>query len=274
MQKNLANLMPGEEIFGFRLEKKQQVSANDTCLYTLRHIKTGAELLYSCRESENKTFYIAFQTLPENDTGVFHILEHSVLCGSKKYPVKEPFVVLLQSSMQTFLNAMTYCDKTVYPVCSRNEQDFRNLMSVYLDAVFAPAIYEKPEIFMQEGWHYELENPQQVPSYNGVVFSEMKGAFSEVEDLMAEETMAALFTDNCYRFCSGGNPAHIPELTYEEFIRTHQRFYHPTNAKLFLDGTMEIEPILQYIDSQYLSQYDYRELDFSKIGRASCRERV
>lgn len=263
MQKNLATLTPGEEIFGFRLEKKQQVSANDTCLYTLRHKKTGAELLYSCRESENKTFYIAFKTLPENDTGVFHILEHSVLCGSKKYPVKEPFVVLLQSSMQTFLNAMTYCDKTVYPVCSRNEQDFRNLMSVYLDAVFDPAIYEKPEIFMQEGWHYELENPQQVPSYNGVVFSEMKGAFSEVEDLMAEETMAALFSDNCYRFCSGGNPAHIPELTYEEFIRTHRRFYHPTNAKLFLDGTMEIEPILQYIDSQYLSRYDYREVDFA-----------
>lgn len=259
----LENMQIGAVAFGFQLMKKQTVDATAATLYTLRHQKTGAELLYSSRASENKTFFVAFQTLPEDDTGVFHILEHSVLCGSKKYPVKEPFVVLLQSSMQTFLNAMTYGDKTVYPVCSRNEQDFRNLVSVYLDAVFCPAIYDKPEIFMQEGWHYELDTPETVPSYNGVVFSEMKGAFSEVEDLMAEETMSLLFPDNCYHFCSGGHPKHIPELSYQEFIQTHQRFYHPSNAKFFLDGTMDIGGILQYIDEEYLSQYDYRAPDFA-----------
>ncbi len=257
----------GDVISGFVLESKEVVDATASTVYRLCHEKTGAELIYNCRESENKTFYIAFKTLPENDTGVFHILEHSVLCGSKKYPVKEPFVVLLQSSMQTFLNAMTYGDKTVYPVCSRNEQDFRNLVSVYLDAVFCPAIYEKPEIFMQEGWHYELESPEELPEYNGVVFSEMKGAFSEVEDQMAEEIMGLLFPDNCYHFCSGGHPAHIPELTYEEFIGTHQRFYHPSNAKIFLDGTMEVAPILQYIDQEYLSKYEKRGMDFEIVAQ-------
>lgn len=247
---------------GFGIVKRQEIACIGATLFTLRHTKTGAEVLYSSRDCENKTFAIAFETLPENSTGVFHILEHSVLNGSEKYPVKEPFVNLLQSSLQTFLNAMTFPDKTVYPVSSRNQQDFENLMRVYLDGVFRPAIYQKPEIFRQEGWHYQMEDADKVPSFNGVVFSEMKGAFSGVDNLMEQYTQQLLFPDNCYGFCSGGDPAHIPELTYEEFIRTHQRFYHPSNAKIFLDGDMELEPILEYLDKAYLSLYDYREKDF------------
>lgn len=252
----------GQVGFGFELVRKEQVEAIGATVYTMRHVKTGAQLLYSSRPCDNKTFAIAFQTLPENHTGVFHILEHSVLCGSKKYPVKEPFVMLLQSSMQTFLNAITFNDKTVYPVSSRNEQDFRNLMSVYLDAVLNPNIYDKPEIFKQEGWHFESESADAVPTYNGVVFSEMKGAFSSVDRMMREETHGLLFPDTVYHFCSGGNPKYIPDLTYEEFINAHKRFYHPSNARIFLDGDMDVEAALEFIDSQYLSGYERREKDF------------
>ena len=171
----LTDAQPGDICCGFELEKKQYVASKAATLYTMRHKKCGAELLYFDRDDENKTFCIGFKTLPEDDTGVFHILEHSVLNGSKRFPVKEPFVSLLQGSMQTFLNAMTYSDKTIFPVSSRSEQDLFNLMRVYLDGVFCPNIYEKPEIFMQEGWHYEFDGEQAQPYYNGVVFSEMKG---------------------------------------------------------------------------------------------------
>lgn len=252
----------GDRLFGFVLEKREFAAGKNADLYTLRHEKTGAELLYFDRTDENKTFAIGFKTLPEDDTGVFHILEHSVLNGSKKFPVKEPFVSLLQSSMQTFLNAMTFSDKTLYPVSSRNEADFFNLMAVYLDAVFCPAIYERPEIFMQEGWHYEFESENESPYYNGVVFSEMKGAFAEVDSLMNDEMNRLLYPDTCYGFVSGGDPAHIPELSYGQFVATHRRFYHPTNAKIFLDGRMDIDCVLAYIDSEYLSHYDRREPDF------------
>ena len=252
----------GQTCAGFRLVKKEYVPSKHADLYTLRHEKTQAELLYFDRADENKTFAIAFKTLPEDDTGVFHILEHSVLNGSKRFPVREPFVNLLQSSMQTFLNAMTYPDKTVYPVCSRNGRDFHNLMEVYLDAVFCPAIYEKPQIFMQEGWHYEFDSAEAQPYYNGVVYSEMKGAFSSVDELMETESMRLLFPNNCYGFVSGGHPESIPKLTYEQFIAGHKRFYHPSNSRIFLDGKMDIDEILHYIDAEYLSKYDYRAPDF------------
>lgn len=253
---------PSETVFGFELIKKEYVESKKAQLYTFKHIKTGAELLYFDRADENKTFAISFKTLPEDDTGVFHILEHSVLNGSDKYPVKEPFVSMLQSSMQTFLNAMTYSDKTVYPVSSRNEQDFFNLMSVYLDAVFCPMIYQRPEIFMQEGWHYEFDEETGEPYYNGVVFSEMKGVYAEVDRVIEDGMYRLLFPDNSYGYSSGGHPDSIPELTYEKFIETHKRFYHPSNSKIFLDGHMNIDRVLEYINDEYLSKYDSATADF------------
>ncbi len=261
---NLKSAQINDLCYGFKLIKKEYVEIKNADLYTLRHEKTGAELLYFDRGDENKTFSVCFKTLPEDSTGVFHILEHSVLNGSDKYPVKEPFVSLLQSSMQTFLNAMTYSDKTVFPVSSRNEKDFFNLMSVYLDAVFCPAIYNKPEIFMQEGWHFE---PDEEGSfyYNGVVYSEMKGSFADVDRLIDDETDKLLFPDNSYGFTSGGHPNNITDLTYEKFLETHKRFYHPTNAKFFLDGQMDIDKVLKYIDEEYLSKYDYKEPDFDFV---------
>lgn len=234
----------------------------DARLHFYRHNKTGAELIWLERASENKTFSIAFQTIPEDDTGVFHILEHSVLCGSEKYPVKEPFVELLKGSLHTFLNAMTFPDKTVYPVSSRNDADFLNLMRVYLDAVFRPNIYKNANIFRQEGWHYELD-ANGAPSYVGVVFGEMKGAFSSVDEIIYTKLNSMLFPESSYRFCSGGDPEHIPELNYEQFVEAHRRFYHPSNAKIFLDGTLPIDRLLADIDAEYLSKYERRELGFT-----------
>lgn len=257
----LCDLEPGGVTAGFELEKKQYVEAKKATLYTLRHKKCGARLLYFDRADLNKTFAVSFKTLPENDTGVFHILEHSVLNGSEKFPVKEPFVSLLQSSMQTFLNAYTFGDKTMFPVSSRNEQDLFNLMSVYLDAVFRPSIYSMPEIFMQEGWHYEFDEDGSV-SYNGVVFSEMKGAYADVERIMGDACDRLMYPDTCYGFSSGGRPENITDLSYEQFIATHKRFYHPSNARFFLDGHMDIDSVLEYIDAEYLSHYDYLEPDF------------
>lgn len=261
---NLKSAQINDLCCGFKLIEREYVKIKNADLYTLRHEKTGAELLYFDRADENKTFSVCFKTLPEDSTGVFHILEHSVLNGSDKYPVKEPFVTLLQSSMQTFLNAMTYSDKTVFPVSSRNEKDFFNLMSVYLDAVFSPAIYNKPEIFMQEGWHFKPDEKGKF-YYNGVVYSEMKGCFADVDRLIDDETDKLLFPDNSYGFTSGGHPDNITDLTYEKFIETHKRFYHPTNAKFFLDGQMDIDKVLKHIDEEYLSKYDYKEPDFNFV---------
>lgn len=255
----------GDVIFGFELVKKEFVKSKKATFYTLHHKKTKAQLLYFDRNDENKTFAVSFATLPEDSTGVFHILEHSVLNGSEKYPVKEPFVSLLKSSMQTFLNAMTFGDKTVYPVSSRNEKDFFNLMSVYLDAVFHPAIYERPEVFMQEGWHYEFDSEDGDVYYNGVVFSEMKGALSSVDNVIDDGINSMLFPDNCYGFESGGDPECIPDLTYEKFIETHRRFYHPSNSKIFLDGAMDIDGVLNFIDGEYLSKYGYSKPDFNFV---------
>ena len=263
-QISLKNTADGTLLHGFELIGRRPVPSHGGKLFTLRHRKTGAELLYLERPVENKTFAVCFKTLPEDDTGVFHILEHSVLNGSKKYPVKEPFVSLLQSSMQTFLNALTYSDKTLFPVSSRNEQDLFNLMSVYLDAVFCPLLHERPEIFMQEGWHYELD-ADGTPSCHGVVFSEMKGAFANVNTLLGAETDRLLFPDTCYGFVSGGHPEHIPELTYEQFRQTHRRFYHPSNARFFLDGRMDVGRILALLDGEYLSRFERRAPDFDFV---------
>lgn len=261
----LCDLKTGDSLHGFKLLKKEYVDSHSAYMYTFEHSKTGAGLLYFARGVENKTFSVSFKTLPEDNTGVFHILEHSVLNGSRKYPVKEPFVSMLQSSMQTYLNAMTFSDKTMYPVASRNEKDFFNLMSVYLDAVFCPAIYTRPEIFMQEGWHFEYEGEGEAPYYNGVVYSEMKGVYSDVDGMIEDETNRLLYPDNCYGFSSGGHPDYITDLTYEQFTATHKRFYHPTNAKFFLDGEMDLSRVLEYIDGEYLSHYTRQEPDFDFV---------
>lgn len=244
-----------DTVHGFIVEREVPLPELDAVMYQMKHEKTGLELVWISREEENKVFGIGFETLPWNDTGVFHILEHSVLCGSKNYPVKEPFVELLKNSMNTFLNAMTFPDKTFYPVASRNDKDFVNLMRVYLDAVFYPAVYTKPEIFYQEGWHYELDSEGK-PSYKGVVFNEMKGAFADADELMDMTINRALFPDTPYRYVSGGDPTKIPDLTYEEFIESHKRFYSPSNAYVYLDGAMDIDAILGIINDEYLSSFE------------------
>ncbi len=252
----------GQIINGFKVLKETELKDIDSILYELEHIKTGAGLCFVKNDDNNKTFSITFKTLPSNNTGVFHILEHCVLNGSKKYPVKEPFVELLKSSMQTFLNAMTAPDYTTYPVSSRNDKDFMNLMAVYLDAVFNPLIYENPNIFYQEGWHYEIDEEGNL-IYNGVVFNEMKGAYSSIDDTLINNINSTLFPNNCYQYDSGGNPENITDLTYEEFINTHKKFYHPSNARIILDGAINnIEEILAFIDEEYLSKYEKEKKDF------------
>lgn len=223
-------------------------------LHELEHTATGAKLCWLQRPDENKSFAIAFTTLPEDSTGVFHILEHSVLCGSEKYPLKEPFVDLLKNSMNTFLNAMTFPDKTCYPVASKNDKDFLNLMRVYLDAVFFPLIHTKPEIFCQEGWHYEFDGAGD-PSYKGVVFNEMKGAMASPDEIVSMTMMAQLFPDTCYRFNYGGEPSVILDLTYEQFTALHRKCYSPSNSYIFLDGDLDIDTVLEILDSDYLSRF-------------------
>lgn len=242
-----------DHIHGFTLTSVEQLPDSHSALYRFSHDSTHAELIYNSRDDENKTFAIAFRTPPENDTGVFHILEHSVLNGSGRYPVKEPFVELLKGSMNTFLNALTFDDKTMFPVSSRNDKDFMNLMSVYMDAVFDPEIYRNPRIFMQEGWHYELRDETKEPVYKGVVLNEMKGAYASVDETIVSHIAKALYPDVCYQYSSGGDPAHITDLSYEQFIETHRRFYHPSNARIYLDGKMDLDAVLQFLDETYLS---------------------
>ncbi len=230
---------------GFRLTSVEDVYEIDTRAYVARHEKTSARLLFLKNTDENKAFSITFKTPPKDNTGVFHILEHSVLCGSDKYPVKEPFVNLLKTSMQTFLNAMTFPDKTMYPVASTNDQDLLNLASVYLDAVFHPAIYQKETIFQQEGWHFET-SPQF--SLNGVVYNEMKGALSEPEEMLGNVINAHLFPDTCYGFESGGLPNSIPNLSYEQFLDEHRAHYRPDNSYIILYGNIDVAPLLALID--------------------------
>lgn len=240
---------------GFKVEKVVESEELKATAYYLTHIKTKAQLLYLDRDDDNKTFSIGFKTIPTDSTGVFHILEHSVLNGSERYPLKEPFVDLLKSSLNTFLNAMTFPDKTVYPVSSRNDKDFKNLTRVYLDAVFNPLCLKNENIFRQEGWHYELNDKDEPIIYKGVVYNEMKGAYSTAESMVNELLLNALFSDNCYQYSSGGNPDFIPELTYEDFKEAHSKYYHPTNSMIFLDGKMNVEEILEIINDEYLNKY-------------------
>lgn len=252
-------LKENQTLCGFKVTRIRDNKKLGGVFVEMVHEKTGAELCWVDNKTENKLFCIGFKTIPENSTGVFHILEHSVLCGSDKYPVREPFVELLKSSMNTFLNAMTYPDKTIYPVSSRNTKDFMNLTEVYLDAVFAPALLHNPNIFYQEGRHIELS--EDGPSYVGVVFNEMKGVMSSVDDVMELGIESLLFPDTCYKHNSGGDPTVIPDLTYEEFVDTYKRFYHPSNSRIFLDGDIPLEETLSLIDS-YLSRYKKKEIDF------------
>ena len=231
-------------IHGFKILNIRHLEEVNGDMYEMVHEKTGARTIWLKRDDENKTFSIAFKTTPVDDTGVFHILEHSVLNGSRKYPVREPFVDLLKGSLQTFLNAMTYPDKTVYPVSSRNDKDFVNLMRVYLDAVFYPLVLNNPNVFYQEGWHYELNDVNEDPIYKGVVFNEMKGAFSSPDGVKSRLMMHALFPDNCYGNESGGDPDFITDLSYEQFCAAHRKYYNPSNSYIFLDGAMDIEQIL------------------------------
>lgn len=239
---------------GFCVDRVRESEELHGQMVEMHHKKTGAQLVWVDNGEVNKTFCVAFKTLPEDSTGVFHILEHSVLCGSAKYPVREPFVELLKSSMYTFLNAMTFPDKTIYPVSSRNEQDFLNLAEVYLDAVFAPRILQDPNIFYQEGWHIELDE-NGAPLYKGVVFNEMKGAMSDVDEQIYQKTLDVLFPANCYGWNSGGDPKHIPDLTYEQFLRMYRRYYHPSNARIFLDGAIPLDKVLTLAE-EYLSRFD------------------
>lgn len=226
----------------------------------LRHKRTGARVCLISNDDENKVFYIGFRTPPSDNTGAAHIVEHTVLCGSEHFPVKDPFVELVKGSLNTFLNAITYPDKTLYPVASVNDRDFKNLMHVYLDAVFYPNIYKRQEIFWQEGWHYEMEHPQDAVTVNGVVYNEMKGAFSSPEGLLDSQVLKALNPDTAYAFSAAGEPEHIPELTYEEFLDFHRTYYHPSNSYLYLYGNLDMEERLAWIDREYLSRYGYREV--------------
>jgi len=227
----------------------------------VKHKKTGARLVVLSNEDDNKVFDIGFRTPPSDSTGVPHILEHSVLCGSREFPAKDPFVELVKGSLNTFLNAMTYADKTVYPVASCNAKDFQNLMHVYLDAVFYPNIYKNKKIFLQEGWHYELANKDDKLTYNGVVYNEMKGAFSSPEQVLFRKITATLFPENTYGVESGGDPDFIPELTYEQFLDFHSRYYHPSNSYIYLYGDFDVNEKLDFIDEHYLSHFDYLKID-------------
>ena len=250
-----------DSITAYKVIKKEKLNDIRSTGYLLRHIKTGARIMVIENEDENKVFNIAFRTPPKNSTGVAHILEHSVLCGSREFPLKDPFVELVKGSLNTFLNAMTYPDKTCYPVASCNDQDFQNLMHVYLDAVFYPNIYQKEEIFRQEGWSYHLENPDGPLTYNGVVYNEMKGAFSSPDDVLERNIMNSLFPDITYGCESGGDPDHIPDLSYEEFLNFHRTYYHPSNSYIYLYGNMDMAEKLDFIDKHYLSSFDSLNVD-------------
>lgn len=257
----------------YQLIRTEQLTDINSEGYVLRHKKSGAHISLIKNDDDNKVFYIGFRTPPMDSTGVPHIVEHTVLCGSEKYPLKDPFVELVKGSLNTFLNAITYPDKTVYPIASCNDKDFKNLMDVYLDAVLHPNIYHDPEIFMQEGWHYELEHEDDELTINGVVYNEMKGAFSSPDDVVNREMLGSLFPDTTYHHESGGDPEVIPDLTYEDFIDFHKRYYHPCNSYIYLYGNMDMEERLDYLDKEYLSKYQAIDLD-SGIGMQAPFEEV
>ncbi len=246
---------------GFRVKDIQELPEAHSEVYMLEHVKSGARLLYMKSEDDNKVFSISFRTPPHDDAGLPHILEHSVLCGSRKYPLKEPFVELVKGSLNTFVNAMTFPDKTMYPVASRNAKDFRNLMDVYLDAVLYPNIYENKYTLAQEGWHYELLSEDAPLEYKGVVYNEMKGVYSSPDAVLEQSAMQSLFPGTPYGFESGGYPDAIPTLTQEAFEAFHSQYYHPANSYIFLYGDMDIEDDLAFIDREYLSAFDRIQVD-------------
>ncbi|MBR1671048.1 MAG: insulinase family protein [Butyrivibrio sp.] len=250
-----------EDLSAYEIIQNRRIDDLNSDSYLLRHKKTGARVALLSNDEENKVFAIGFRTPPRNSTGVAHIIEHTVLCGSRKYPVKDPFVELVKGSLNTFLNAMTYPDKTVYPVASCNDADFQNLMDVYLDAVFYPNIYKTDKIFRQEGWHYEMEDADSDLSINGVVYNEMKGAFSSADDVLSREIQNSLYPDITYGIESGGDPEIIPELTYEEYLDFHRNYYHPSNSYIYLYGNMDMAEKLDYIDKNYLSQFEHNDVD-------------
>ncbi len=245
----------GNQYYGFTLDSIEAIDEMSMEAYRFTHVLSGASLLWLSCSDTNRAFCISFKTLPENSTGVFHILEHSVLCGSRKFPLREPFVDLLKGSLQTFLNAMTFPDKTMYPVASTNEKDFINLMDVYMDAVLYPRIYSKEEIFMQEGWHLIPEEGDTQASISGVVYNEMKGSYSSPDSILYHTLQSEILPDTCYTYSSGGDPVRIPELTYDAFIATHRKYYHPENSYIYLYGQMDIEEKLRFLDEQYLSAF-------------------
>ena len=249
----------------YKLIKEEYIPELRSQARLLRHIKSGARVFLLENDDDNKVFSIGFRTPVDDSTGKPHILEHSVLCGSDKYPVKDPFVELLKSSLQTFLNAMTFADKTIYPVASCNETDLKNLMSVYMDAVFHPNIYKQEKIFRQEGWHYELASRDDELTINGVVYNEMKGAFSDPEDVLERYSLNELYPDTNYGNESGGDPDVIPTLSYQTFLDFHGRYYHPSNSYIYLYGNMDFEERLNWMDSEYLSHYDLQPVD-SRVG--------
>lgn len=241
--------------------------------FILRHKKSGARIAILSNNDDNKVFYIGFRTPPEDETGVPHIIEHTTLCGSKKFPVKDPFIELAKGSLNTFLNAMTYPDKTVYPVASCNDQDFKNLMDVYLDAVFNPNITKYEEIFKQEGWHYELTGKDDELKINGVVYNEMKGAYSSPDEVLSSQIYRSLFPDNTYSKDSGGNPEYIPKLTYEAYLDFYHKYYHPSNSYIYLYGDMDVVERLKWLDKEYLSLYDYKKVN-SEINKQPAFDEI
>lgn len=245
----------------FHMIEEREIPELNSIGYVMEHTKTGAKIFLLSADDENKVFFAGFRTPPMDSTGVPHIIEHTVLCGSDKFPVKDPFVELVKGSLNTFLNAMTYPDKTVYPVASCNDADFQNLMDVYMDAVLNPNIGKEKKIFMQEGWHYELTDPDGELTYNGVVYNEMKGAFSSPEGVLDSEIKAVMFPDTCYGFESGGDPKDIVNLTYEDYLAFYKKYYHPSNSYLYLYGDMDFAEKLEWLDQEYLSKYEHLDVD-------------
>lgn len=265
--------MTVEQLEAYELIEKRQIEDIHSLSYVLRHKKSGARVALLSNDDKNKVFYIGFRTPPKDSTGVAHILEHTVLCGSQKYPLKDPFIELAKGSLNTFLNAMTYPDKTVYPVASCNQKDFQNLMNVYLDAVFYPNIYKEEKIFRQEGWHYEMEDAEDVLKINGVVYNEMKGVYSSPDDVVERKVMDSLFPGHTYGIESGGDPDVIPSLTYEEFLDFHRKYYHPSNSYIYLYGDMDMAEKLDFLDKEYLSKFEKIEVD-SAIEEAPEADRM
>lgn len=265
MAGNIKSSSELKELTKYELIQEEYIKDLNSLGLVFKHKKSGARVVVLSNDDDNKVFSIGFRTPPKDSTGVAHIVEHTVLCGSDKYPSKDPFVELAKGSLNTFLNAMTFSDKTIYPIASCNDKDYQNLMDVYMDAVFHPNIYKNKAIFQQEGWYYELENPEDELKYNGVVYNEMKGVFSSPEQQLYRGIQSSLFPDTTYGIESGGDPKNIPDLSYEEFLAFHKKYYHPSNSYIYLYGDLDIEEKLEWMDREYLSKYDDAPVD-STIG--------